>query len=93
MSPDSDDIAVSRPPAAGGSRCGGGAGNHRLSALDRRVGVLENKIDEVKEICIRIETKMDSLASKSYVSWFAVGIVLAALLAIFGHVLIRNLSS
>lgn len=67
--------------------------NHRLKDLERRVRILENKLDEVKEMCIRIETKMDSLASKSYVLWFTVGIAFLALLSIFGHMLIRILFS
>lgn len=97
MSLDSHDITLLRPPTTGGSNGGNGGGtktvNHRLSDLERRVGILENKLDEVKEVCIRIETKMDSLASKSFVFWSTVGIVLAALLSIFGHMLIRVLSS
>ena len=97
MSPNSDNVTHLRPPTTGGSNGGNGSGagvvNHRLSDLERRVGILENKLDEVKEACVRIETKMDSLASKSYVLWFTVGIVLLALLSIFGHMLIRILSS
>ena len=97
MRPDSDNITRLRPPTTGGSNGGNSGGNgvvnHRLSDLERRVGILENKLDEVKEMCIRIETKIDSLASKSYVLWFTVGIVLLALLSIFGHMLIRILSS
>lgn len=97
MSPNSDNVTHLRPPTTGGSNGGNGGGagvvNHRLSDLERRVGILENKLDEVKETCVRIEAKMDSLASKSYVLWFTVGIVFLALLSIFGHMLIRLLSS
>ena len=97
MSSGSDNVTHIRPPTPGGSNEGNGGGggvvNHRLTDLERRVGILENKLDEVKEMCIRIETKMDSLASKSYVLWFTVGIVLVALMSIFGHMLIRILSS
>ncbi len=53
------------------------------------MGVLERKTDELKEICIRIETKMDGLAPKSYVLWFNGGVVALALLTILAHLLIR----
>ena len=96
MSSDSDNVTHLRPPTAGRSNGGNGGGsgvvNHRLSDLERRIGILENKLDEVKKMCIRIETKMDSLASKSYILWFTFSVVFSVLLSIFGHMMIRILS-
>ena len=95
MNTEPDNVTpLNRTSTASGG--GGGNGNgaliqFRLVDLERRAEVLERKVDDVKDIVIRIETKMDGLAPKSYVLWFNGGIVALALLTIIGHLLIKSM--
>lgn len=79
----------------GGGRNGGG---FRLDELERRVGMLEQKVEETKGICIELKTRMEVLATKedvleaknSMLKWGA-GIIIATLISVVGHVLLRSL--
>lgn len=86
-----------------GSRNGnGGNGDligYRLDELERRMGLVESKVDSLVVTCTQIDErlkalveKQDGLASKSYVLWiFGVS---AAVLAVtlVGHMFIRSMS-
>ena len=63
--------------------------NHRLSELERRFTVLESKVDNINDLCIRIDAKMDEIPSKSYVLWFGGGLVFALIMTLLVHILIR----
>lgn len=94
------------PDAAASSGGNGGSGrdglvNHRLNELERRVSRLEDSISEVQKLCIKIDGKIDnkidsmmsSLASKAYVLWVSIFTIVLAFLTLFGHVLIRWLTT
>ena len=80
-------------PGGGGGNGNGGLTRHRLSELERRMGVVEGKVDELVTTCTRIETKLDEIASKSYVLRIFGGTAVVLILSIVGHVLIRTLTS
>lgn len=80
---------------AHGSGGGNGSGEltrHRLSELERRMGVVEGKVDELVKTCTRIETKLDEIASKSYVLRVFGMTVAVLILSIVAHLLIRTLT-
>lgn len=90
--------AVDTEDPPGGSGTGGRNGNgglarYRLDELERRMGTLEGEVRELVTKCTRIETKLDEIASKSYVLWIFVGTVAASIVTIVGHLLIRTLTS
>ena len=94
MNTDSNVASINPEARIGGPNDGDGNGGlvrHRLYDLERRMGVLESKVDDLAITCTRIETKLSDIASKSYVLWvFGVttGILLVSLV---GHALIRSL--
>ena len=96
MNTDSNVASINPEARIGGPNDGDGNGGlvrHRLNDLERRMGVLESKVDDLAITCTRIETKLSDIASKSYVLWvFGVttGILLVSLV---GHALIRSLGS
>lgn len=78
------------------SRAPGGNGGNgrdivsfRLNELERRVGTVEEKVDTIKDICTRMEAKMESFATKSYVLWYMGTAILLVILSLVGHILIR----
>ena len=93
-SPHLKSVDTEDPPGEAGS--GGGNGNggltrYRIGELERRMGVLEDRVHEIGNTCTRIETKLDEVAQKSYVLWIF-GVTAAVLvLSIVGHVFIRGL--
>ena len=76
------------PPAPGGN----GNGN-RLTELERRMTALEAGMKTINDTVIEINTKMDGLASKSYVLTIFGMTGGLAVLTFIGHVLIRTLGS
>lgn len=78
----------------GSGRNGGG---FRLGELERRVGVLEQKVEEAKGICIELKTRVENLATKedvlqaknSMLMW-GVGIIIVMLVSVVGHVFLRS---
>ena len=86
------EIRQDRPPGGGGNG-NGGLVKHRLEELERRMTRLEEKVDTLAGTCTRIDTKMDDIASKSYVLR-AFGYTAALLVVtVVGHLLIRTLQS
>lgn len=86
------------PDATASSGGNGGSGrdglvHHRLNELERRVGRLEDSLSEVQTLCIKIDTKIDSmrssLASKTYVLWVSILAIVIALFTLLGHALIQ----
>ena len=70
----------------------------RLAALEQRFGKLEDKVGQVEGrvgdlavVMARIETRMDSLASRQFVTWHLVATVASVLFSIAMHIAIRNL--
>ena len=84
------------PPGGAGTSGGNGNGGltrHRLTELERRMGTLEGKVDDLGNTCTKIETKLDEIASKSYVLWIF-GVTTAVLvLSLVGHLVIRTVGS
>ena len=92
MNTDSNFTSINPEARIGGQNDGDGNGNlirHRLNDLERRMGVLEGKVDALALTCARIEEKLSDIPSKSYVlSVF--GVTLGMLIvSLVGHVLIR----
>ena len=84
------DIRTGRQlPPHGGNGDGGGVTGFRLGELERRMGVIEGKVDDLTNTCTRIETKLNELASKSYVLWIFGGTAAVIILSILGHMLLR----
>lgn len=83
----------SGPPQSSGNNGGSSLVEHRLSELERRMNNLEGTVKSINDTVIEINTKLDDVASKTYVlTIFAVTGGLA-LLSILGHLLVRVLSS
>ena len=79
-------------PATGSHGGNGELTRHRLDEVERRMGVVERKVDELVTTCTRIETKLDEIASKSYVWRLFGGTAVVLLLSIVAHILIRTLT-
>ena len=81
--------------ALGGRNDNGGNGNlirYRLGELERRMGVLEDKVDGLIVICTEINGKLSDLASKTYVLQIF-GVTAAVLaLTLVGHLFIRSMT-
>ena len=67
----------------------GGVFDHRLNDLERRVGRLEDKIDSIGTICTRIETKMDSLATTTFIWMIFAGTLGTIVVSFIGHIILR----
>ena len=83
------------PPAASAHGFVGGDGNggltrYRLDELERRMGVLENKVDDLTKAGARIETKLNDMPGKSYVLWIFGGTAAVLILSLVGHAVIRS---
>ena len=83
----------------GGKNGNDGNGNlirHRLGELERRMGVLEGKVDLLTTLCNEINTKINGFAEKSYVlRWFGITLLVTlsgCILTLIGHLLIRSFS-
>ena len=63
--------------------------NHRLTQLEKRMDVVEGKMDQLVQICTRIETGMQTCATKESV-WkvMALGVGMAVL-TLVGHAAMR----
>ena len=87
--------APSRPGASHRSSDSNGNGSvtgYRLQELERRVGALEGKVDDISKLCIEIKTKLEGIATKGFV-WMVVASVLGVSIgSLVGHLLIRTLS-
>lgn len=84
------------PPGGAGTSGGNGNGGltrHRLNELERRMGTLEGKVDDLVVTCAEIKTKLDEIASKSYVLWIFGGTAAVLILSLVGHLMIRTLGS
>ncbi len=79
-------------PSTSGGNGNGGLTRYRLNELERRMGVLEGKVDELVTRCARIEARLDEIASKSYVLWTFGGTAALLVLTLVGHLLIRTLT-
>ena len=103
MAADLHHLANTQEPDTSASSGGNGGNgrnglvNHRLSELERRVGRLEDGISEVQKLCIEINGKIDgmmsSLASKAFVLWAILSMIVVAFFTLFGHVLVRWLTT
>ena len=94
MNTDSNVTSINPAAPIGGPNGGDGNGNlirHRLNELERRMGVLESKVDTLAITCTRIETKLGDIASKSYVLWVFGVTAAVLLLSVVGHMFIRSL--
>jgi len=80
-------------PTGGNGNGGNGLVGHRLSDLERRMETLESSVKTVSDTVIRIEAKMDGLASKTYVlTIFGITGGLAVLTFI-GHIILRAIGN
>lgn len=84
---------ASLPPHGGNGAAPRGLTDHRLADLERRMAAVEGKVEDLRNQCTRIETKLDGMAGKSYVLWLFVGAVSASILSIVGHLLVRTIAS
>ena len=92
MSDEALDIRTGKTLPSTGNNSNGGLTNHRLSELERRMGVIEGKVDDLVKTCERIEEKLNQTASKSYVLWIFGGTASVGALTIVGHMFVRTLS-
>ena len=76
------------PPAGNGN--GGGITNHRLTELERRMGVLEQQTLDIAKGIERIETKLGETASKSLLWQVFAGTGVLAVLTFVGYLLMRS---
>ena len=81
-----------RPEVHGSNGGNGNLVNYRLNQLEEKVGKIEETLQSVNQLCIKIDTKLDEKASKSYVlTTFSVALVVAVT-TIIAHVIIRYIS-
>lgn len=88
--------------AFGGRNGNGGNGNvvrYRLEELERRMGILEDKVDRLTVTCTRIDErlgaladKLDDLPSKSYVLWIFGATAAVLAVSLIGHLFIRSIA-
>lgn len=76
-------------PKRGGNGNGGGAPNFRLSELERRVGILERKIGELNDLCIKIDTKLENVATTTSLWKVFAGTLGISVATFIGHILLR----
>ena len=87
------------PPAGAPGPGNGGNGEvtrHRLDDLERRMGTVEEKVDEIRTTVTRIDTKLDAMkdimADKGYVlRWFGLTVAVLAV-SLVGHLFILTIS-
>ena len=86
-----------RPTMRRGNGNNGGNGDklvdHRLTELERRMAALETGVKTINDTVIEINTKMDGLASKSYVLTIFGMTGGLAVLTFIGHLLLRSIGS
>lgn len=91
---DENVVVIRDQEALGGRNGNGGNGNlvrYRLGELERRMGVLEAKLDALIVTCTQIDERQADLANKSYVLWIF-GVTAAVLaLTLVGHMFIRSM--
>ena len=80
-------------PKRSGNGNGGGASNFRLSELERRVGVLESKIEKVNDLCIEIKTKLENVATSASVWKLFAGTLGISVLTFIGHIFLRYIQN
>ena len=85
----------SAPPGAS-HRSSGSNGNsitgYRLQELERRVGTLEGKVDDISKSCIEIKAKLEGIATKGFVWMVIASTLLVSIGSLLGHLAIRTLS-
>ena len=62
-------------------------------AVVGRIVETRGKVDDLVVTCAEIKTKLDEIASKSYVLWIFGGTAAVLILSLAGHLLIRTLGS
>jgi len=72
----------------GGSR-NGSAG--RLTLIEKRVENLEKTVQETRDLCIEMKTRMENLTTKEYVIKHTLYVVSICILTLLGHVAMRFL--
>ena len=80
-----------------GKRSGGnGNGNlttYRLERLEQRVYDVEKELKEIGKLLAKIDTKIDSLAERSYVlKWFGVALAIS-IMTLIAHIVLRSAGS
>lgn len=83
----------SKPVSGNGGGGDGGNIAYRLGEVERRVATLERKVDDVRDTCTKISTKMEESPSKAHVLWHTVCLVAFMLLTLLGHILIRGIGT
>lgn len=65
----------------------------RLGEVERRVSALESKVDDIRDTCTKISTKVEEFPSKAYVWRNMFGLMALAILTLVGHLLTRNIGA
>ena len=88
-----DNVASFPTPAPGGQSNGGGRNGStvRLTQLERRMEKLEGSVQETRDLCIEIKTRMENLSTKEYVIRHTIYVVVICILTLIGHVGLRFL--
>ncbi len=78
-----------KQPTNGDNGNGGSLVNFRLGELERRMGVMEDNLKTLTTLCTQINTRLDGMATGSFV-WKAFGVSGGvAVLTLVAHVALR----
>ena len=88
-----DNVTELRPqrqiPTNGNGGGNGGVLEHRVTEIERRLSVVESDLKQINNTCIEINTKLEDLATNSFVWKIFAGMLGLVLLSLVGHALIR----
>ena len=80
------------PTNGNGGGGNGGVINHRLGDLERRMELLEGKIDALSTICTQISTKLNGMATEAFVWKTFAGAIGVAVFTLIAHVMLRSMT-
>ena len=93
---DTENIVPLQPSKTISGNGGGGDGGliaYRLGEVEQCVSALESKVDDIRDTCTKISTKVKEFLSKAYVLRHILGLVVLAILTLVGHLLTRNIGA
>lgn len=61
--------------------------------LERRVGILESKIGEINDLCIKIDTKLENVATTTSLWKVFAGTLGISVATFIGHILLRYIQN
>ena len=81
-----------RPQSANGNGNGDSRlANYRLGELERRMDTIEGKADDLISRAVKIEERLNEVATKSYVLWVVIIVAGGSFATLVGHLIVRSM--